>query len=89
MAEIQEWRLYAACLGADPNLFFVDQGGSIVEAQAICATCAVKVECFEDAVAGREKSGVRGGFPPSYRETVIAERKARQRAMDAEKKRNG
>ena len=62
-----EWRLWAACLGADPDLFFPRQGDTVNEARAICSTCTVSVECLTDAVARGERAGVRGGMSPGQR----------------------
>ena len=53
----------AACLGADPALFFPDQGDAVAEALAvaICAACPVRAACYAWAVQTGERFGVWGG----------------------------
>lgn len=53
------WMGDAACIDADPDLFFPVLGGSTSFAKEICATCPVREECFE---AGQDELyGVWGG----------------------------
>ena len=52
----------AACLGADPDLFFPPPGDDGAEAKAICASCPVRSECYELACANGEKAGIWGGI---------------------------
>jgi WhiB family redox-sensing transcriptional regulator len=42
-------------------LFFSEQLDDIGRAKAICGECAVRVECFDGALARREPFGVWGG----------------------------
>jgi len=74
LAEEYEWRLHAECQGADPDLFFPDQGGTIREAKAICDECSVQVECLEYALATGMKYGVWSGTPPAVRRKILKER---------------
>jgi len=59
-----EWRSRAACLGADPELFFpAAEGGPVYDAQvaaakAMCARCPVTAECL--AEVGGSASGSAG-----------------------------
>ena len=55
------WMQLAECKGLDPDLFFPERGESTDEAKAVCATCAVRVECHEYAVVERERDGIWGG----------------------------
>ena len=62
-----EWRSDAACLGADPELFFPDAGEmrKVREALAFCTDCPVRQQCLDDAVAAattHEDYGIRGGM---------------------------
>ncbi len=50
-----------ACWGADPDLFFPLPSESADPAMAICAACAVRVECLALARARGEQFGVWGG----------------------------
>ena len=61
-----DWLAGAACLSADPDLFFpVSSAGPSVgqtaQAKAICARCRVRPECLRFALATREAHGVWGG----------------------------
>jgi hypothetical protein len=60
----------AACLGADPALFFPEAGEAEALAVAICAGCPVRAACYERAVQNGERSGIWGGvnFETSPRE---------------------
>src|SRR5687768_11902853 len=49
------WMDRANCLGCDPELFFPERGESTIEAKAVCAGCAVRVECLGFALAVGEK----------------------------------
>ena len=56
-----QWRQYARCLGADPDLFYPPSDDAAEAAKAICAVCPVREPCLEYAVTAREKEGVWGG----------------------------
>jgi hypothetical protein len=51
----------AACLGANPDLFFPPEGDDGAEAKAICASCPIRSECYDLACANGEKAGIWGG----------------------------
>ena len=51
----------AACLGANPDLFFPSEGDDGAEAKAICASCPIRSECYDLACANGEKAGIWGG----------------------------
>jgi WhiB family transcriptional regulator, redox-sensing transcriptional regulator len=61
-----EWLAGAACLSADPDLFFPVSSsgpsvGQVAQAKAIRARCRVRRECLRLALATREAHGVWGG----------------------------
>lgn len=56
-----EWAQRSACLGADPDLFFVEKGQTFAEGRKVCATCPVVAECLDAAVQRREGDGLWGG----------------------------
>lgn len=58
----QDWRDQAACIGADPALFFPAEGETAAEARAICARCPVVKECLDYALSRPEKYGVWAGL---------------------------
>ena len=61
-----DWMDLAACKGLPNRVFFpLDRryGG----ARAVCATCPVRQECLDDALALGAKRGMFGGLTPSQR----------------------
>jgi hypothetical protein len=70
----------AACLGADPDLFFPekDDHTTIAAAQAICAGCPVRAACYARAVRNGERFGIWGGVhlenAPRQLPVVVGER---------------
>jgi WhiB family redox-sensing transcriptional regulator len=78
-----DWRDKAACLTADPELFFpvgntgpaVDQ---IEKAKAVCARCSVTEMCLQYALETNQDSGVWGGLSEDERR-ALKRRAARAR----------
>ena len=62
LAQRPAWMARAACRGADPALFFPGLGATTTTARAICATCSVRQECLEYALADPMNSGVWAGL---------------------------
>lgn len=56
------WQQMALCAQTDPEAFFPEKGGSSREAKAVCATCDVRAECLEYALANDERFGIWGGL---------------------------
>jgi len=61
-----EWRQWAACQDADPDMFFPAapagtgrDDGAI--AKAVCAACQVRRQCLQFALATHQAHGVWGG----------------------------
>ena len=57
-----EWTAGGLCAQVDPELFFLELGGSTREAKAVCAGCEVRAECLAHALAHHERHGVWGGL---------------------------
>ena len=55
------WSASAECLGADPEIFFIERGSSTSEAKAICRGCSVQDQCLDYALENHELHGVWGG----------------------------
>lgn len=70
------WRDAAACLDADPSLFFVELGGSGARAKAICAECPVTDECLDYALAMNVPYGIWAGLNEKERRAVKRKRRA-------------
>lgn len=58
----EKWARNAACIDADPKLFFPDRGQPITPARAICASCVVVDDCLHYALTWRIDQGVWGGM---------------------------
>ncbi len=56
------WQTDALCAQTDPESFFPEKGGSTREAKKICASCDVRGECLEYALANDERFGIWGGL---------------------------
>lgn len=66
----QEWMQSALCAQTDPEVFFPEQGGSILTAMRICQSCEVRTECREYSLAHDERFGVWGGLSERGREKL-------------------
>ena len=68
------WQERALCAQTDPEAFFPEKGGSTREAKKVCASCEVRAECLEYALANDERFGIWGGL--SERERRRAKKEA-------------
>jgi WhiB family redox-sensing transcriptional regulator len=76
------WQVKAACRGPQAAVFFPppqferkdEKADREVRAKAICATCAVKKECLEYAVAIREPHGIWGGLNETERKHLLGQK---------------
>lgn len=73
---LESWRADAACRGVDPNVFFPLADEEAGSAKAICATCPVRDDCLDYALATRQGDGVWGGL------TEVERRRLRRRRQD-------
>ena len=69
------WQERALCAQTDPEAFFPEKGGSTREAKRVCATCEVREECLQYALANDERFGIWGGLSERER------RKLKRRAV--------
>jgi WhiB family transcriptional regulator, redox-sensing transcriptional regulator len=72
-----DWQRDAACLGADPAMFFPERGERGEEARRLCASCPVVDECLDlaleiDAAAAGDPSGIFAGLSPNQRKQYRA-----------------
>lgn len=56
------WQSDALCAQTDPEAFFPEKGGSTRDAKRICASCEVRDQCLEYALANDERFGIWGGL---------------------------
>ena len=87
------WRDKAACAGVDLDLFALHRN-DLEPAKELCATCPVRTECLEDAVALQSWGYLRGGVDPAAssvkRTSELALSRARsQRQRDRLKAKGG
>jgi WhiB family redox-sensing transcriptional regulator len=75
---VAEWRAQSNCRGVDPAVFFPERGEPTGEAKRICASCVVRDQCLEWALANGERYGIWGGL--SGRERRRMRQKRRQAA---------
>jgi WhiB family redox-sensing transcriptional regulator len=70
-----DWRNVAACLHADPDLFFpISTTGpalhQIDEAKRICQACPARTPCLDWALENRVPSGIWGGATEEERTAI-------------------
>jgi WhiB family redox-sensing transcriptional regulator len=68
------WQSDSLCAQTDPEAFFPEKGGSTRDAKKICASCEVRPQCLQYALANDERFGIWGGLSERER------RKLRKRA---------
>ena len=56
------WQSDSLCAQTDPEAFFPEKGGSTRDAKKICASCEVRTQCLEYALANDERFGIWGGL---------------------------
>lgn len=80
-----DWQRWAACRGADAELFFPPRRGSAVAAKAICARCPVAAECADYALAfpPERLAGVWGGLAMGDRQEIRSQRRGGGRGRAA------
>jgi WhiB family transcriptional regulator, redox-sensing transcriptional regulator len=73
------WHLDAACVGADPEIFYpLDLGqdsAGVAAAKRICAGCPVRAQCLADVMAAEDPArrwGISGGATPAERAALFA-----------------
>jgi WhiB family transcriptional regulator, redox-sensing transcriptional regulator len=82
-----DWRSLAACLSADPDLFFpISASGpaehQIAQAKAICAGCQARQACLDFALETHQVYGVWGGTSAEERQ-LLRRRKSALMATSA------
>ena len=83
VADPQDWKAKANCMGVDPDLFFPERGMSTREAKEVCRGCVVREDCLEFAIANGEKFGIWGGMSERERRRVRRARVLAQRGISA------
>jgi WhiB family redox-sensing transcriptional regulator len=78
MPATTDWRAYAACRHADPELFFpIGTTEAAVlqadQAKRICVGCPVRNACLDWALATGQAIGVWGGTDPQERRALRAQ----------------
>lgn len=82
------WHRQAACLSADPELFFPngstgDHARQAAVAKRLCMSCPVRVACLEFALESRQDFGVWGGLTEEERRSLRRSRQRKARRLAA------
>ena len=70
------WHKDAACLDADPEIFFPERGGSSKEARSYCERCPVVEECLSYALENHEEYGIWGNTSDRERRGLRRQRRS-------------
>jgi WhiB family redox-sensing transcriptional regulator len=65
------WTWQAACVTAEPELFFPAVADQADEAKRICDCCPVKPECLDYSLATAQEWGVWGGLTEQERKPLL------------------
>ena len=65
--------MFAACRGADADMFFGSSRDAENGALALCAICTVLDECLGYALETRERFGIWGGKTEKARKYILRE----------------
>ncbi len=69
------WQRDAACVDAEPELFYADQStdpSTVSAARRICRGCSVRRACVDYAIENNEQSGMWGGLTANERRSVAS-----------------
>ena len=78
-----QWVTFRRCTDIDPNVFFPNDGAGVIEAQKVCAECAVTDACREYALANNITHGVWGGTSERERRRILRDRRRATNASRA------
>lgn len=70
-----EWMARGNCRRESPSMFFPSDGVGVEVARRVCATCPVKLECLEYALANGIDHGVWGGASERERRRIARRRR--------------
>jgi WhiB family redox-sensing transcriptional regulator len=80
---ITNWISNAACAAADPEAFFPASPESDAKAKQYCASCPVRAECRDYALAAGVECGVWGGLNENERKAIRQEAAQQEPAANA------
>ena len=69
------WRFRGACRGLDPEIFYPLSDEEAGAAKDVCASCTVRQQCLDYALANREREGVWGGATEKERRRILRQRR--------------
>lgn len=76
-----DWMARGLCTNVPPSTFFPSDGAGVEVARKICASCPVKTECLEHALANRIDHGVWGGCSERERRRILKRRRTERAAL--------
>jgi predicted RecB family nuclease len=71
LREDLSWQDGAACQYTDPEIFFIEKGGSPAPAKRVCRGCDIRVTCLQWALDTRERFGILGGMSEQQRRGIL------------------
>lgn len=71
---LPEWQQRANCQDTDPEIFWVEKGGTAKPAKRVCARCEVQPACLQYALDRKERYGVWGGKTERERRRILRQR---------------
>jgi WhiB family redox-sensing transcriptional regulator len=72
------WALYAKCADIPRATFFPDDSVGVKVAKRICASCPVRVQCLQYALANGIEHGVWGGASEQERRRMLRRLRSRR-----------
>lgn len=90
--EDRDWIQHAVCRGLGPREFYPDDEVKdytvrVEDAQRVCVTCTVRVECLEYALKHNEGSGVWGGASERERRRIARRRRYEEKRREERSRR--
>jgi WhiB family redox-sensing transcriptional regulator len=66
------WMRDALCREHPEVSFFIERGGAVAAAIAVCSDCLVRAECLRYALDHDERDGIWGGTTPAQRKMMLS-----------------
>jgi WhiB family redox-sensing transcriptional regulator len=82
LGERPDWHKFAACKGADPNLFFPERFVVSPVAHTYCRRCPVQQDCLSFAIEANENWGIWGGMSQKARRAEARRRRIAKATRD-------
>ncbi len=64
------WHQRASCKSVGVRTYFANDEGTLELARAVCASCEIRQECYDTAMADKDLEGVWAGFTAKVRRGI-------------------